>query len=237
MPVRSDLVAAHMDIGRRLVSSGARQLSERRNLLQGFARGLPDPQRLLAEKIQTLDDRAERLMLAARGRMRNHAAALETLGHRLPHPRQQYRLAEQALEAQALRLAPLSQRLLEQRRQTLASLVPRAPVQELRHAGQSLQNCGERLSPAVQRFLASKSESASASGRLLLSLSYKQTLARGYAVVRGPEGLLQRADQITSGMPLRLEFNDGEASAIAGKGDRPAKQSESSLTGAQGRLL
>ena len=146
--------------------------------------------------------------------MRHRGAELETLGHRLPHPRQQLRFAEQALDAQGERLVPAVRRLLQQRLQSLQSLVPRPPLQEVRHAAQSLEACGERLLPAVTRLLSAKQEVMESSARLLSSLSYKQTLARGYAVVRGPEGVLQRAQEVGPGATLRLEFFDGEVDAV-----------------------
>lgn len=237
VPVRSDLLAGVLDLGRRLVSCSARQLVERRNLVEGLGRGLPDPQRLLLEKSQTLDERIERLELSIRTWLRHRGAELETLGHRLPHPRQQYRFAEQALEAQSGRLRPLAERLLVQRRQALDGLVPRPPLRELRHAAQSLEACGERLSPAVARLVTGKQDGMEACARLLTSLSYKQTLARGYVVVRGSEGVLQRAGQVVPGAAVRLEFADGEVRAVAQKEESGRRPARPSSPGEQGSLL
>jgi len=237
VPVRSDLIAGVLDLGRRLVASTSRQLAERRNLVEGFARGLPDPQRLLLEKSQALDERLERLDLAMRGWLRHRGAELETLGHRLPHPRQQLRFAEQALDAQGERLVPAVRRLLQQRLQSLQSLVPRPPLQEVRHAAQSLEACGERLLPAVTRLLSAKQEVMESSARLLSSLSYKQTLARGYAVVRGPEGVLQRAQEVGPGATLRLEFFDGEVDAVVQTESSSKPRPAPSPGGRQGSLF
>src|SRR5690606_30453427 len=97
VPVRSELQSQVLDFERRLLGSSVRQLAERRNQVEGLARGLPDPQRLLQEKTQSLDDRSERLQLAGRSFLDRRGAELESLGHRLPHPRQQLRYAQQAL--------------------------------------------------------------------------------------------------------------------------------------------
>ena len=91
------------------------------------------------------------------------------------------------------------------------------------------------------RLLSAKQEGMEACARLLTSLSYKQTLARGYAVVRGPDGVLQRAEQVAPGVPLRLEFTDGEVSALAQK-EAPASRPPSGrrnppFEGKQGSLL
>jgi exodeoxyribonuclease VII large subunit len=50
---------------------------------------------------------------------------------------------------------------------------------------------------------------------VLESVSYRKVLARGYAVVRGPEGLIARAVAVTPGLALDIEFADGHVGAEA----------------------
>ena len=46
--------------------------------------------------------------------------------------------------------------------------------------------------------------------RQALGLTPQRTLARGYALVRGPDGQpVTRAAQVTPGQPLTLEWTDG----------------------------
>src|SRR5690606_19193384 len=53
--------------------------------------------------------------------------------------------------------------------------------------------------------------------RVLQSLSYKNVLKRGYAVVRDADDKpLTRAAAVTSGQPLSIEFSDGRVGAAAG---------------------
>jgi exodeoxyribonuclease VII large subunit len=69
VPVRLDLIA---DLGgktARLSGSLSRLFAERRLQLTGLARGLPAPQDLIGAAAQRLDDRAERLRLAAAARL------------------------------------------------------------------------------------------------------------------------------------------------------------------------
>jgi len=65
VPVRLDLVAELATKSSRLSGSLARLFDQRRLHLAGLARGLPDPQDLLGAAAQRLDDRTERLRLAA----------------------------------------------------------------------------------------------------------------------------------------------------------------------------
>ena len=88
VPVRLDLVAELGGKTARLAGATARLFSERRLHLAGLARGLPDPQDLLGQAAQRLDDRSERLRLA--------------LGARFAAARQQLDLAAAGLRPAAL---------------------------------------------------------------------------------------------------------------------------------------
>src|SRR5712672_3887429 len=65
VPVRIDLLAELGAKAGRLTGGLARLFADRRLHLAGLARGLPDPQDLIGIAAQRLDDRAERLRLAA----------------------------------------------------------------------------------------------------------------------------------------------------------------------------
>jgi len=65
VPVRLDLIAELGTKSARLSGSLARLFAQRRLHLAGLSRGLPDPQDLLGAAAQRLDDRTERLRLAA----------------------------------------------------------------------------------------------------------------------------------------------------------------------------
>ncbi|HZK90973.1 MAG TPA: exodeoxyribonuclease VII large subunit [Stellaceae bacterium] len=69
VPVRLDLIAELDGKTARLAQGLSRLFSERRLHLAGLARGLPDPRDLIGGAAQRLDDRAERLRLAIRGRL------------------------------------------------------------------------------------------------------------------------------------------------------------------------
>ncbi|HEY4918842.1 MAG TPA: exodeoxyribonuclease VII large subunit, partial [Xanthobacteraceae bacterium] len=56
-------------------------------------------------------------------------------------------------------------------------------------------------------------------GQLLAALSYHGVLARGFALVRGPEGQpLRTAPAVAAGMRLDIEFQDGHVGATAETG-------------------
>ena len=88
VPVRTELMAQVMDDGARLIAGIGRTLAERRLRLQGLARGLPDPRRLLEAAAQRLDDWSERLRLGLRLGLERRASRVKELAAQIPHPRQ-----------------------------------------------------------------------------------------------------------------------------------------------------
>ncbi|HEX9770742.1 MAG TPA: exodeoxyribonuclease VII large subunit [Kiloniellales bacterium] len=226
VPVRSELLAATLDHGRRLAAAAARLLGERRAEVAGLARGLPEPRRLLEDKTQRLDERAERL----RGALRHFAATRRTelarTGAALPHPRRQLDLSRERLGAQGDRLRGLRRRIGERPAEALARL-----------------DAARRLGRCRRQILADPRDRLEALGRVLESVSYRKVLARGYAVVRGPAGLIARAAAVTPGLALDIEFADGHVAATASSGPaakRPARAKAPKKTGRddpQGSLL
>jgi len=83
VPVRLDLVAELATKSARLSGSVSRLFDQRRLHLAGLARGLPDPQDLLGAAAQRLDDRTERLRLAADRQLRAARQRLELAAARL----------------------------------------------------------------------------------------------------------------------------------------------------------
>ncbi|HEY3145996.1 MAG TPA: exodeoxyribonuclease VII large subunit, partial [Dongiaceae bacterium] len=60
VPVRADLIAEVTQCGQRLARAAARKIAEHRLMVEGLGRGLPDPVRLIQDKIQQLDHWIER---------------------------------------------------------------------------------------------------------------------------------------------------------------------------------
>src|SRR6516165_8788405 len=83
VPVRLDLIAELGGKSARLPASLARLFHERRLHLAGLSRGLPDPHDLIGVPAQRLDDRAERLRLAADRRLRAAQHSLDLATARL----------------------------------------------------------------------------------------------------------------------------------------------------------
>ena len=205
VPVRLELLARVRDLSARLSAGAERLLTERRNRVEGLARGLPEPNRLLEEKTQRLDDRSERLAQAVRVWMERQRNRVGELGAKLPDPRQQLGFKSRDLDSVVRRLAALQPRLADAAGQKLTAL-----------------DATRRLERGLTLRMKDAKDRLDGLARILESTSYQRVLARGYAVVHGAEGLLTSAAAIAPGQALEIEFADGRAKALAEGKTAPA---------------
>jgi len=206
VPVRAELLAEIAEHAHRLTHAIARALQQRRTLVQGLARGLPDPARLIEEKMQRLDGWTERLGLGVAAFFRRRHERLAALAARIGTPDQQIARKNQALGHAAVLLGKAVEKFLQARDRRLeratAALKPKLIRDRLERAALALENAG----------------------KLLDSFSYKHVLERGFVLVRDAEDRpVTRAAAVAPGMRLALGFADGTVPAVAeGGGARPA---------------
>ena len=234
VPVRIELMAGVSDLARRHVESVLRILDRRRSDLRATARALPTPDTLFAPKRQRLDLAVAKLLPALARNNRNHEARVLDLSRRLARVSPAARVA--ALRARLDAVGPRPQqalsRSLDQCRErlkqagerlvTARDTLLRAERTRLAQAADLTRRVSERLEPALRGQIARKAERLGALGTLFDSLNYKSVLARGFALVRDADGLpLRSADEVADGRALMLEFADGTAHAMGGRGVRP----------------
>ncbi len=105
VPVRMDLVGQVMTAGSRLVEAMARGIIERRVRLEGLARILPKPIRIIEEARQRLDDWSERLANSLTIGLDRRHRQLGQVSGRLITPSQRIEHEGRRLEAEARALA------------------------------------------------------------------------------------------------------------------------------------
>ncbi len=205
VPVRAELAARILDAERRLISGLERGWEDRRVRLEGLARGLPQPDRLVEDAQQDIDVAADRLALAIRNRMEQPGERVVSLGSRLRHPRDVMNAAGDRLGAAARQLSTAGQAILRERRGRFDGL-----------------DVGNRLPAAVGRRLGNASDRLEGTGKLLESYSYRGVLERGFALVRDADGgALKRASGVAAGDRVEIEFFDGALGATIDGDTRP----------------
>ncbi|TNM66392.1 exodeoxyribonuclease VII large subunit [Aliirhizobium smilacinae] len=238
VPVKADLDAQLANLSARLRGSASRQMDHRRQSLRALVRALPSLDQLLALPRRRFDEAAaglgrglERTTIAKRRTFERAASGLrfELLTGRLVQQRQiladRLLRADRCVERQILsekgRIARLDASLkslparleahLQRERQNLASLI--------RHAD-----------TAVSHTLSRGRAALAGQDRVLQSLSYKNVLKRGYAVVRdGEDRPLTRAANVAEGSAISIEFADGRISAIAGESTDPGQAAPAAI--------
>jgi exodeoxyribonuclease VII large subunit len=219
VPVRSDLLTETGHCAQRLFGAFTRLMNEWRLTVQGLGRGLPDPQRLLQERSQQLDQCAERWANARQPLFGRRRDLIANLGARLKTPGEQIAAARAALQLEASHL-----------------------LNAVRHAVERQDRALERAAVGLTRrgldqLMERKAHALEALSRLLDSYSYDQILKRGFALVRNAAGQPVLAGaEIGPGQRLRLQFHDGEVPVVT-EGRGPAPRRSPSSKDDQGSLL
>ncbi|WP_374384667.1 exodeoxyribonuclease VII large subunit, partial [Dongia sp.] len=220
VPVRAELASLLGEIGHRLASTVTRRLGEARITVEGLARGLPEPMRLIQEKGQQLDSWAERWANARRPYFHRRLDRLAQLRAELKTPHQQLAEARSAVDLTANKLGNAFNLALERQHR-------------------SLERVASGLTPRLLTDLATRKRTLLEHlGQLLDSYSYEKILERGFALVRDAAGKpVLAAASVSDGDALTLQFRDGSVEAVAGKGPDKPKRGKGSASGTQGSLL
>ncbi|RMF14358.1 MAG: exodeoxyribonuclease VII large subunit [Alphaproteobacteria bacterium] len=154
-----------------------------------------------------LDGAMARLVMRLGDRLKAAAAHLARPRDLLLVPRQ--RLDELGERLPRALIAGTREKRLRLTR-AAAGLVPSRLRQHWRYERRGLDEAAHRLSKALARTLEERRQRLESATRLLESLSYKAVLARGFAVIRRPDGtVVARAERLSYGERVRAEFFDG----------------------------
>jgi exodeoxyribonuclease VII large subunit len=228
VPVRCELVADIEALGRRSRIGWARSLEGRRTELRASIRAWPAADVLLGVPRQRMDAAAERLPRALKANAQIHLTHYSRTAVRLtPH------MLRTRLVRDADRVHELSQRheraartLAQRRRERLSVLAARLQVglrtnrdvhrqrifRDRERLGVLLGRAGRATMAVIER----RAAMVSRAGGVLGALSYQGVLARGFALVRDPDGQpVRTAAAVPTGTRLDIEFADGHLAAVA----------------------
>ena len=154
-----------------------------------------------------------------RSRFTASARGLPRREHILALPRQRLDSASHKLPRALLANARAHRAQMER---AGARLRPHLLARTARTGQDTLLRLDRAKSRAIHLGLDRARRRLDAQGKLLSTLSYQNVLARGFALVRGPDGvMLRRASAVTPGLALDIEFADGHVEAHANARSRP----------------
>ncbi|MEM9319714.1 MAG: exodeoxyribonuclease VII large subunit [Pseudomonadota bacterium] len=204
VPVRLELLSAVATLGSRLGRAISAATGQRRQRLGDLARALPRPDALLETPRQRLDRQSDALGPALlrnvqikRQTARDLSAALQPA-------------LERGIAAKRLQLGRATGRL------SLGRLTDRVAMMRRDLARIDLTS-------GLARGIEARAKALANAARLLQSLGYKETLKRGYAVIRAEGRIVTETRTANKAARLEIEFADGEVSVSAGSAKRSGK--------------
>ncbi|MEE2690806.1 MAG: exodeoxyribonuclease VII large subunit [Pseudomonadota bacterium] len=227
VPLRSELLSELLNKERRFTGAEGRLLEARRAALLSAARALGRPEDVLGPAQQRLDRAGDRLRGGLRARRDEASTRLLRAAGRFGRPLLSASIADSAtqLNRAADRASHAATRAVERKWRLLSSLrlSPAALGRSSADGRRALARIETRLASLQQRLLERSLQRLASAGGLLQTLSHQSILERGFALVKGDDGLLKRrAADIESGARLKLVFADGERAATADEAGRSA---------------
>jgi exodeoxyribonuclease VII large subunit len=232
VPVKADLEAQVANLAARLGRAMTRQMDTRRREIRDLARALPSIDQVLALPRRRFDEAATRLGRGLEMTTVNKRRAFERVSANLRPDILSTRIAEQRqrLAERMTRGERIIERLFDRIKArisradaVLAGFPSRLHAQSERQRDR-LRNVAQRGDGAIDNLIARRGQALSSHNRILQSLSYKNVLKRGYAVIRGEgDKVLSSAAMVAPGDHLSIEFHDGSVDAVAGsEGGEPS---------------
>ncbi len=231
VPVRRDLLAWAAEQDARMTQALTQAIGRRGQRLVYLSRALPRPDTLLDGPRQRLDRAGDRLPAALRAttqhghvRLSRAAAGLRPglLTGRIERRRDR-------LDAMAMRLAPaLTRATLAGRRELdrIAARLDPTRIEEARaRKARDLDLLAARLSRAGSTRTEALRKRLDALDRMRQTLGYRETLKRGYAVVRGDGAVVTTTGAARAAERLEVEFMDG---TLEISGENPPQKSKKS---------
>lgn len=207
VPVRLDLISTVRAHEQRMHHAASRRLSELSARLDTLRAKLGDPLRMLDVKVQHLDSLSDKLLHTFERGLVKKAQSLAPLVPR--HPATLIDIKAQNLAAAQAGLRHAFEQDLSRKAGMLAPLVPRRPESLIADKERYLSLVAGGLHRAGQSQLIEPQKRLDHAGRMLESLSFKNVLERGYAVVRGEDGqLVPTEDAARAEASLTIEFKD-----------------------------
>lgn len=215
VPVRLELLGRVAEAQARLTRAMSQRIEHRGQRLRDLARALPRPAELVENARQRLDVLGDRLPQGlSRGVAVRRMALAEAAGSLRPSVLTRALRAErERLADRSGRLAPALERATDGRQRALAALAARLsaqpPSRDIHLNRTRLEGLSRRLSEAGRAPAQTARTRLDGLTRLLETLSYKGTLNRGYAVVRGDAGVITTKAAAQAATGLEIEFSDG----------------------------
>ncbi len=228
VPVRMELLGWVDEQGARLHRALSGAVDRRAQRVRDLGRALPRPETLTNGPQQRLDLLAERLPAALRATAAQKRVMLAKNDMRPGLLRRGIAVNRDRLDRLGARLDPAIARRMADARRALGQQGLRTP--DVTRPRERLDGLLRRLSDRANRQQDAYAARLVALDRLRETLGYKETLKRGYAVVRGDGDVVTNVARAKEAKALEVEFADGRLT-LGGKAkaSKPKPDDQGSL--------
>ncbi|MEP5152874.1 exodeoxyribonuclease VII large subunit [Planktotalea sp.] len=230
VPVRAELLARLEETESRRLSAMRNALNYRGEKLRDLSRALPRSDALMAGAQQRLDLASARLPVALTSRVdRGRVKLGEASGALRPSLlKRTLQNSAERVQDRGARLAPALERRRTAASSDFAKIAQRfdalSLTPQIERRADDLNKVMHRFKQAADVAQIQRARKLEALDRLRLTLGYKATLDRGYAVVRGPEGgVLTSRKDAKKHANLDIEFGDGVLNIGGAGASKPSK--------------
>ncbi len=244
VPVRADLMAHLAALEARRQRAFARLLEERRQRLRDLARALPRLEAVLGERSQRFDALVPRLDLALGAFAQKKRIALVTgAGGRFGPGLLEGSLARRGdrLEERGQALARGLGRQIERAGERLARLRldARMIAVQVERSKERAMRAGGALVRTGQAEIAAQRARLAALERVRQTVGYRETLKRGFAVIRAGDVAVPTAGIAREHARLEIEFADGRLDVVPEDASvsKPKAKAAKKTDGGQGSLF
>ncbi|MDO6733778.1 exodeoxyribonuclease VII large subunit [Octadecabacter sp. 1_MG-2023] len=215
VPVRLELMAGVDQLGARASRSVGDGVTRRKQRVADLARVMPKPQQLVEDARQRFDYWSEKLDSVLIGRIKDGRLRLgEASGLLRPSVlNAQMQRHRERLSGWDARMAPALGRTSSQAKRDLDQqtrrLRPDVLLSVSNRSTKELSAVVQRLTTAASTQTERNHSRLRALDRMHETLGYRETLKRGYAVVRGDGEVVTTTKKATNAKSLEIEFADG----------------------------
>ncbi|CAN7161036.1 exodeoxyribonuclease VII large subunit [Pararhizobium sp. LjRoot235] len=231
VPVKAELEACVSALSARLKAAVTRQMDNRRQSVRALARALPSLDQLLALPRRRFDEASTRLGRGLQMNTANKRRAFERISAHLRPDVLATRINErrQKLSDRMIRAERIVERLLQRSATRVSSAdaslrtLPGRLLSQIHRSQDRLTGLAGRADNALLADLRRRRSTVTAQDRILQSLSYRNVLKRGYALVRDETGApVKLASALSLNQVIAIEFADGSINAVTTEGGAPA---------------
>ncbi len=211
VPVKNDLMANILDISARLERSKGVYFKHKHDNIINLKRALKSPKDIIENNSQKLDDRVERFELSVKEFLNKRSQYVENLKAKLISPQSTIAIETAKLNEKANRLEQSSKQLINNHRQNVISIANQiiSPKNILGSSQNKLDYAMKTLEFTTKNILDNKKKNIEPLARLLETLSYENTLKRGFTItLNDHDEVVTSADNLSEN--FKVKFHDGE---------------------------